>query len=171
MSPHLGPTCAVPRRIVVIRPGALGDTLLAFPALALLRRRWPRAHLTFVARGDVLSLARASRLVDGISAWEEPEWSALFAAVPPTHGGAFELLAGADVVVAWLPDVEGDVARTLNALGVGRSQIARGRPAPGDASHAAYLLAHSLAPLGIAAAIGARGPGGARGSTAFKLSG
>ena len=35
------PKPTAPERIVAIRPGALGDTLLLFPTLALLRRAFP----------------------------------------------------------------------------------------------------------------------------------
>src|SRR2546430_8551802 len=68
-----------PRRIVCIRPGALGDILLTLPALALLRARWPDAEITFVARGETLPLAQASGLAHSTYAYELPAWSALFA--------------------------------------------------------------------------------------------
>ena len=55
------------QRITVALPGALGDTLLALPALALLRRWAPTARITFVARDDCLPLALANGLAD--SAW------------------------------------------------------------------------------------------------------
>ncbi|MGZ3716195.1 MAG: hypothetical protein ACXVA4_12310, partial [Ktedonobacterales bacterium] len=67
-----------PRRIVCIRPGALGDTLLTLPALALLRERWPGAEITFVARGETLPLVWASGLAHSTYEYELPTWSALF---------------------------------------------------------------------------------------------
>jgi heptosyltransferase III len=136
-------------RIVAIRPGALGDTLLALPALALLRRRWPGAHLTFVARGDIEPIVLASGLADACANWQAPEWGVLFAATPPSGGRAHDLLAGADVVVAWLPDPEGDIARLLRALGVRRLSIAPGRPPDTWRKHAALFLLEGLAPLDI----------------------
>lgn len=140
---------AATRRIVVIRPGALGDTLLTLPSLALLRRRWPAARLTFVGRRDALPLVAASGLADTTSPFDLPDWSALFADEPPAAGLAFETLRRCDIAVAWLPDAGGAVARTLSALGARRAVVAPGRPGPDAGEHAALVLARTLAPLGV----------------------
>jgi heptosyltransferase-2 len=136
-------------RIVVLRPGALGDSLLAFPALALVRRRWPGAHLTLIARGDVLSLARASGLADETVPYEISEWAALFGEGPPEGSIARAVFADAEAVVAWLPDSDGCVARNLADLGVRRICVAPGRSPEGMHSHAALWLARTLVPLDI----------------------
>jgi len=70
--------------IAVIRPGALGDTLLTFPALVWLRRWAPQARLTLIARGDTLGLALASGLADAVYSYDLPDWAALFADPAPT---------------------------------------------------------------------------------------
>jgi len=137
------------RRIVAIRPGALGDTLLLFPALALLRRAGPEAHITLVARRDALPLARAWGLADAVSAYDAPEWSALFATVPPTESSLRVTLAGS-AVVAWLTDTDGLVATNMRALGAGVIVIAPGRPREDIQLHAALQLAAPLAGLGVA---------------------
>jgi ADP-heptose:LPS heptosyltransferase len=145
------------RQITVIRPGALGDTLLTLPALALLRAWAPSARLTFIARADVLPLARASGLADNTYPWDLPDWAALFdlattaARLTPRARAA---LAGADAVIAWAPDPGGALAAILRHLGVGRTVVAPGRPdeAPGSpVEHTALWLARSLSPLGISA--------------------
>lgn len=149
-------------RIVVIRPGALGDTLLTFPALLWLRRWAPDAHLTLIARRDTLSLALASALADAAWPYDLPDWSALFVEHPHTgraadpdepngaHGVGVEnalaneladmptappltplaqsTLMSADLVVAWVADPSGVVARNLRMLGVRRAIVAPGRP-------------------------------------------
>jgi len=127
------------RRIVVIRPGALGDTLLTFPALDWLRRWASDARLTLIARRDTLPLGLASGLADAAWAYDLPDWLALFAddlgATPARREARATLtplaqatLSGADLVVAWLADPAGVVARNLRALGVARIVIAPGRP-------------------------------------------
>ena len=142
-------------RYVLIRPGALGDALLALPVLALLRRDRPGAHLTLVARGDVLPLARASALADTTCDWASAAWAALFA--EDARAGAADevraLIKGA-AVVAWLTDADGMVARSLAAWGARQVVIAPGRPPvhdlPGDAAardHVALLLARALVAL------------------------
>jgi len=136
-------------RFVLIRPGALGDTLLTLPALALLRARKTGAHVTFVARGDVLALARASGLADATSAYDDPAWLALFDETPRGET-AYDVIEGS-VVVAWLGDADGTVRRALGRLGAEEIIIAESRPGEGSGDHAALHLARTLAPLGVAA--------------------
>lgn len=155
------------RRVVIIRPGALGDTLLAFPALAALRRTWPAAHVTLVARADMLSLARASGLADTTADYDLPVWARLWAGTAAGDPELRAALAGADTIVAWVADPDTAVARGLRAVGARRMVVAPGRPrtpvlcatstVPANASgaavetteHAAAYLLHTLAPLGI----------------------
>lgn len=158
--------------MTVIRPGALGDTLLALPALALLRAWAPGARLTFIARADMLPLALASGLADEAWAWDLPDWAALFDPLTTAErltDRARAALVGVDVVVAWAPDAGGALADTLTRLGRARVIVAPGKPpemaaAPAlkgrgagrgpegpDArvEHAALWLARALGPLGI----------------------
>jgi len=44
-------------RIVVVRPGALGDFILSLPVIAGLRQRYPAARISALARGQIASLA------------------------------------------------------------------------------------------------------------------
>lgn len=141
---------SLPNRIVVIRPGALGDTLLTLPALALLRQRWPGARLTFVGRRDALPLIDASGLAENTLPYDDTAWSALFGDEPPADGLAAETLRHCAIAIAWLADPEGVVARNLRILGTGRVVVAPGRPAPENGEHAALYLVRTLAPLGIA---------------------
>ena len=49
---------AEPRRILIIKPSAIGDIVHALPVLNLLRRRWPQAHVSWLvtpACADLLS--------------------------------------------------------------------------------------------------------------------
>jgi heptosyltransferase-3 len=147
---HEVTTGAPPERVVFVRPGALGDTLLAFPALALARRAWPDAQITLIARGDVLPLAGSLRLTDFTYAYDLPAWSTLFAPGPVTVDPlAREVMLDAWLVV-WAPDPESVVERNARALGAGRVLIAPGRPVVGERRHMALLLARALAPWGIA---------------------
>src|SRR5260221_2022951 len=138
-----------PRHVVAIRPGALGDPLLALPALAWLRRQWPATHICFVAVGDVLRLARVSGLADSVSDYDLPQWADLFADALPASSPLRHMLAGS-TALAWLPDRAGAVARTLSEGGAHPVAIGAGRPAPDASEHAAVLLGRALAGLGIA---------------------
>src|SRR5580765_6094208 len=46
MTPIEFPTS--PQRILLIKPSAIGDVVHTLPILALLRRRWPNAHITWL---------------------------------------------------------------------------------------------------------------------------
>ena len=139
-----------PGRVLVLRPGALGDALLAFPALAWLRQAWPRARVTLAARADVLALAEASGLAHQTRAFDDPVWSGLWSERAERDTSLRQALGGADAAVGWLGDPDGVVERSLRALGIARVVIAPGRPAASSRDHVALHLARTLAPLGMA---------------------
>jgi heptosyltransferase-3 len=138
-------------RIVAIRPGALGDALLLFPTLALVRRAFVDSRVTLVARPDVLPLARTSGFADETSSYDDPSWAALFAERPRDDSPARELLADA-TTLAWLVDSDGNVAHNLKALGAAQAFTLPPLPPPsGPREHMALHLARALEPLGIGA--------------------
>ena len=147
------------RRIVALRAGALGDTLLAFPALALLRRLFPNAQVSLVARRDVLPLALSSGLADVALPYDLPDWSALFAAdvaqkaLSPL---ARATLVGADGAIVWLTDAEGIVARNLRALGIAYPLVVSALPpapvAGTQPEHVAHYLLRTVGELAAAIA-------------------
>jgi ADP-heptose:LPS heptosyltransferase len=142
---------SAPASITVVRPGALGDTLLALPALALLRRWAPIARLTFVARDDCLPLALANGLADSALPWNLPDWSALFADAPNLTLLADQTLAQADVVIVWAADPDGQIARRLAHLGARRALVTPPQPPADTPLHVALWLAQTLRPLGAPA--------------------
>jgi ADP-heptose:LPS heptosyltransferase len=132
-----------------MRPGALGDALLAAPALAALRATWPIAHVTAIARTDVLPLLAASGLADVTYPFDLPAWASLWADASTSNPLLAETLAGADALIAWLGDADGTLQRNAAALGVARVIIAPGRPPAGAEEHAALYLLRTLALLGV----------------------
>src|SRR5690242_5712342 len=136
-------------RIVVYRPGALGDALLTFPALHLLQRHWPDAQVTLICRADVHALALASGLADKTFRHELAAWACLFDdGVAPSGlaGGSF---AGADLARVWSLDGAGAMASRLNALGAREALVGQPPPQAGSQRHVALQLLDALAPLGI----------------------
>ncbi len=111
--------------MLVLRPGALGDTLLAVPALRALRRAF--STVTLAAHPGATRLLATLNEVDRGLAFDDPSLASLFS------GG---ILDGEDVV-AW----------TSTPVAHARIQ-APSRPA--DAQHCARYLLSTLAPLGIA---------------------
>jgi ADP-heptose:LPS heptosyltransferase len=140
------------KRLLFIRPGALGDSLLALPALALARQHWPGRDFTLVAREDVGQLARESLLADHVSDFRDVCWSSIFREKLPKgsapHDPLYTLIRGSSVV-AWLSDPDGIVEHNLLRLEARQIVLARGRPDPTVTEHMALTLARGLAPLGL----------------------
>ncbi|GLV57730.1 glycosyl transferase family 9 [Dictyobacter sp. S3.2.2.5] len=116
-------------RILIVRPGAIGDTLVTFPLLHYLRTRVPGTHLTFVGNAAVLPLIQAFELADEVASYEERRWSQLF--LPPTASGRHALLdflCTFDRAICWLKDADGVIAANLEAAGIPQYNIIPGRP-------------------------------------------
>jgi ADP-heptose:LPS heptosyltransferase len=143
------------RQITVVRPGALGDTLLALPALALLRIHFPDTRLSFIARADVVPLVQAMGLADDAWPWDASDWAALFkpaASAADLTPRARVALVNAYAALAWVSDTDGALATVLQSLSIEHIIVTPGRPdenmrEPGE--HIALWLARALRPLGI----------------------
>lgn len=117
--------------MLVLRPGALGDTLLAVPALRALRRAL--APLRLAAHAATARLLLSLDEVDGAIAFDEPSLAWAFG-----RGEAPD----DEPIVAWLNP---SAASALNQKAV---VLAASRP-PGDTQHCARYLLETLARLGI----------------------
>jgi heptosyltransferase-3 len=140
-------------RIIIIRPGAIGDTLLTLPAIEKLRKHYEdpehpvypeRPHITFVGNAAVLPLLLASGLVDETYNYDEVRWSSLFSTNGIRNATLRNMLRQADRVICLLRDSDGIVMRNLSAAGVHRLTIAPGRPEEGKSPHEASYLASTM---------------------------
>jgi heptosyltransferase-3 len=122
--------------VLVLRPGALGDTLLAVPALRALRRRF--APLTLAAHAGAARLLAAVGEIDHALAFDDPSLGWLF-----SGDGAPD-----EAIVAWM---NRDSAPGLRDALV----VAPSRPAGEDVHCARYLL-DTLAGAGVDSALDAR---------------
>lgn len=105
------------RNIVVFHPGALGDVLLALPALRALRQSWPHHRLGLVAASAVAMLLKECGAVDAAFAIEGAALSGLM--VPPrSQTPLLRWLSDTDVAVCWMADPEHRVEEVLTELGV-----------------------------------------------------
>src|SRR5262249_9477786 len=88
-----------PRRIVLIKPSALGDVINALPALCALRRRFPRAHITWVVNRSYVPLLQGHPDLDATLPFDRGGsrrgWPgrlrALFSFCRQLRAGAFDL--------------------------------------------------------------------------------
>jgi heptosyltransferase-3 len=130
--------------ILVIRPGAIGDVLLTFPILKLLREHYTNAHITLVSNAQVLPLALAFGVSEEVFDFQDIQWSELFAAngiCTPTMRG---LSGQTDLAICWLRDPDGIIEHNLRAAGVKRLIIAPGRPPAGERIHIVDYLAQTV---------------------------
>ncbi len=133
-----------PRRILALRAGALGDTLLALPAIAALRKIVGSSGLLeVVGTPPAVELTVGPGLASRALSIDRGAFRAFF------HEGAddrelLSLLEGLDLVVAWskLPLL----AAKLAPLGIAAIEAS---PRPPAGMHASEHLFRSLSPLGV----------------------
>jgi heptosyltransferase-3 len=133
----------VTRYCLVVHPGALGDVLLAGPALAHVRALGFRTTLAVTSR--LVALFAGSGLVDDACDLESLALHRLF--VEPLAPGALAPLERVDALVCWLG--AGDPVFRRNLGGLGRPVVvARAQPPPGAGRHVSRYLVETVAPLG-----------------------
>jgi heptosyltransferase III len=130
--------------ILIIRPGAIGDTLLTFPVIQALRAHYDNPHITLVSNPAVLPLAIKFGLAEDVSDYEQLQWSELFASTgiqQPTLGAQ---LRRVDLAICWLHDASGIVKHNLYTAGVKNVVVVPGRPPEGERIHIVDYLARSI---------------------------
>jgi ADP-heptose:LPS heptosyltransferase len=136
------------QRVLVLRPGAIGDTLVTLPALLALRRCFPEAVVEAIGNATALPIVEASGLIDRWIAFDDGRVTRLFMPGDPPPDDYFR---GLDVAVAWGRDPDGTLRASLARRGASQIVVAPSRPAPERPEHVARHLLRSSAPLGIAA--------------------
>ena len=135
------------RRILVLRGGALGDLIVTLPALALLRQRWPEAHITLIGNTTAARLALTRGLISELRSQHDGRW-APFHDTGPLPTSLSEWLAAFDLVVNFWPDPDGALRRHFPTH-PGQSFIeAAALPPPGHGPAAVHYQA-ALAQLGL----------------------
>lgn len=142
--------------LLVIHPGALGDVLLALPALRSLRVRWPDAAITAAGTLRVLALFEGTPYADRITSLEDLAIDQLFSEMSEGVCRAHPA-ARFDLVISWFGS-SNPTYRT-NLARVARSHIL-GSPTPpeGIGLHVSRHLQEMLMPLGIPILSGASLP-------------
>ena len=91
-----------PRRILIIKPSALGDIVLALPALSALKRSFPEARISWLVRPEFAPLIVGHPYISDIILfdrrrlskwWCEPEsFNALRSLIRQLKAGKFDLV-------------------------------------------------------------------------------
>jgi len=106
------------RKVLVIHPAALGDVLLARPALQALRGRFPQHEIAFLGGRAVGTLLYDCGEVNQVFPTESTYLGELFAGSECLSRPFRDWLEHADAAVGWLADREGIAADTLRTIGV-----------------------------------------------------
>jgi len=130
--------------VLVIRPGALGDFVLTFPALQLARRAFPGRALACVCRSEFGAFAVHVGIVDEYLSEDCPAVVGLYSGSPAGAGRSRDPLGRVEAAVSFTSSEE--LVRGLLASGVGEILSATARPPEGAAVHASEHLAAALRP-------------------------
>jgi heptosyltransferase-3 len=130
--------------ILVIRGGAIGDFILTMPALAALRRRFPRGRVELLANPSVAGLAVEFGLADNIRDLNSISFVPLFSANGKCPADTASWLAGFEVIVSYAFDPERVFHENLRHCSNAQIIVGPHRPNDGTKTHASRQL---LAPL------------------------
>jgi heptosyltransferase II len=146
-----------PSRLVVLSPNWLGDAVMALPAIADVRRRFPSAHLAVAARASV---APMFELASGVDAVITLRWkgglldrAGLAADAAALRAGAFDvaLLLPNSLASAWLVRQAGVAERWGYATDARTSLLTRRVARPRGSRHQAAYYQHLTRDCGAAA--------------------
>ncbi len=132
------------KNILIIRPGAIGDALLAFPVLKALREQYDGARITLVSNAQVLPLAQAFDIADETFDFQDIQWSELFSSTGIRTSSIRDLLAQTDLAICWMRDPDGIIEHNLKTSGVEHVIITPGRPSAREHLHIVDYLARTV---------------------------
>ncbi len=130
--------------ILIIRPGAIGDTLLTFPILQALRTQYGSPHITLVGNPAVLPLAIAWGVVEEVEDYGDLKWSELFSTQGIQNTVLKRQLVQTNLAVCWMRDPNGIVVENLHEVGVKHVIVAPGRPPQGRRIYVVDYLAETI---------------------------
>ena len=128
--------------VLIIRSGALGDTLMLMPAIAQLKGK---AHITLVGRSPGIDYLRPH--VERCMDFESRGWHSLF--LDPSESGFRPPVSQIDVAVAFSADSEKILQKNLQALFPGAAHVFRPFPPKESRLHVALYLAQCLQEAGL----------------------
>lgn len=113
--------------VLLIRPGAIGDTLLLLPVIQAMREQSKSLlHITLIGNATVLPLALACGVIDEAYDYQDRRWANLFS-TDATRIQHDTVIQRSERVICWLRDPDGIVRRNLQVAGIQQITVVPGR--------------------------------------------
>lgn len=112
-----------PGSLLVIQPGALGDTLLSLPAIRALRAGSPSDDLVLVTQREAGELLRDCGEIDAVVPIEGPGLTELLAGQAPASQVLRQTLLRCTLAVGWMNDPDGGLQAALGRAGCRRRRV------------------------------------------------
>jgi len=136
-------------KILVIRGGAIGDFILTLPAIAALRRQFPRAQLEVLGYPHIAQLAVAGGLADRVQPIEARELAGFFARGGMLEQGLMDYFSEFDLVISYLYDPDGIFQTNVSRSLTGQFIAGPHRPDETETIHATQVYLKPLERLAI----------------------
>ena len=137
--------------VLVIHQGALGDFILALPALETLRKVFPKAKSVMMGYPRILELVERRFYADDILSVDQKGMASFFAEKGSLDPDLSQFFKRFDLVVVFGRDGEGTVIRNLRKVCMGRVLHVRSFPAWDEKVHLTEYLLRQIAQYGFPA--------------------
>ncbi|MEK7297766.1 MAG: glycosyltransferase family 9 protein, partial [Planctomycetota bacterium] len=137
------------KRILIIRPGALGDLIVTLPTFGAIRHYFQDAHIEIMGYTTFLEITKGRFYADAVSLFDQADNTPLFvnnAQLPPSLIKKFESI---DLIFSFVSDKEQVFAHNLRKTGVKHIIHREPLPACSESIHIIDYLLKSLDSLGI----------------------
>lgn len=135
------------KRVLIIRVGALGDTLLMIPLIQAIRDYHPGVYIELAGNGEYLSIVRGFPMADKVLSWHQPGLGQLY--IPRSSLSPYwqDYFASFDWILAYTQ--EPILAENLKKAARGLVLFYPPLPFSQEQRHIVTYLLESLKPFGI----------------------
>ena len=135
------------RTIIIVHPGALGDVLLALPAIQQVRQRFSGHHVGLIAKREVSRLLSACGKIHAAFPIETQALSGLLTEGQAIQPEVKHWLERCDVAVCWMADPENHLRSVFKQAGVGLMVIQSALSSACRETHQEDRLLEMVAPV------------------------
>jgi ADP-heptose:LPS heptosyltransferase len=135
-------------RILVIRRGAIGDTIVTLPTIEILRENYPDAYIEVIGNREYWEIANNRYYVNAVLSGETMFTPELYSRGGRLSKEVVDYFSSFDLIIAYINDLEGVVSENLRKIAAKR--VLTYPPFPrGDKLHAVDYTALVLGEIGL----------------------